>query len=404
MAFAPGALEGVRVLDLSRVLAGPWATQILGDLGADVVKVEKPGAGDDTRAWGPPFVEGGDAAYFLAANRNKRSIAVDFTKPQGAAILRALVKESHIFVENFKTGGLAKYGLDFASLIAINPALVYCSVTGFGQEGPYAQRAGYDYLIQAMGGLMSITGQPDGTPGAEPMKVGVAVADLFTGMYAVTGILAALRHAERTGVGQHLDVSLLDCQLAMLGNQAMNYFTSGTAPARLGNAHPNIAPYQVFATADGFLVLAIGNDGQFQSFCRAAQAPDLSVNPAYASNASRVAHRADLIPLVAALMLQRTTKEWIAVLEEANVPCGPINTIDQAFADPHAQARDAAHVMTRANGQSVTLVASPLRLSQTPAQPRFAPPLLAADTDQVLAERLGASAAQLKAWREEGVL
>jgi crotonobetainyl-CoA:carnitine CoA-transferase CaiB-like acyl-CoA transferase len=402
--MSPAALVGVRVLDLSRVLAGPWATQILGDLGADVIKVEKPGAGDDTRAWGPPFTQSGDAAYFLAANRNKRSIAVDFTTAEGAQIIRGLAKGSAILVENFKTGGLAKYGLDYESLRQVNPALVYCSVTGFGQEGPYAPRAGYDYLIQAMGGLMSITGQPDGAPGAEPMKVGVAVADLFTGMYAVTGILAALRHAERTGQGQHLDVSLLDCQLAMLANQAMNYFVSGNAPTRLGNAHPNIAPYQVFPTADGFLVLAVGNDGQFKSFCAAAGAVELAEDTRFASNKARVANRGALIPRVAALMAQKTTAAWIATLEEAGVPCGPINTIDQAFADPHVTARGAAEAVTRKDGEEVTLVKSPLRLSETPPTPRHAPPLLGQDTQAVLQDLLGANPAQMEAWRKGGVI
>ncbi len=404
MQTPPRALEGVRVLDLSRVLAAPWATQILGDLGADVIKVEKPGAGDDTRAWGPPFTESGDAAYFLAANRNKRSIAVDFTKAEGADIIRRLARDSKILVENFKAGGLAKYGLDYQALRQINPGLVYCSVTGFGQEGPYAPRAGYDYLIQAMGGLMSITGQPDGAAGAEPMKAGVAVADLFTGMYAVTGILAALRHAERTGQGQHLDVSLLDCQLAMLANQAMNYFVSGDAPVRLGNAHPNIAPYQVFATADGYLVLAVGNDGQFRAFCTAAGAPALGETEAFATNKARVANRAALIPQVSALMARKTTTAWIAALEEAGVPCGPINTIAQAFADPHVQARGTAEVVTRADGETVTLVSSPLRLSETPPQPRLAPPLLAQDTQAVLEEVLGADEATLAIWRAAGVI
>ena len=283
--MTPHALDGIRVLDLSRILAGPWATQILADLGAEVIKIEKPGAGDDTRGWGPPFLQNadgpGDAAYYLAANRNKRSVALDFTKPEGAALLRQLVAQSQIFVENFKTGGLAKHGLDYASVSAINPSIVYCSITGFGQDGPYAQRPGYDYLVQAMGGLMSVTGQPDGAPGAEPMKVGVAVADLFSGMYAVTGMLAALRHAERTGEGQHLDIALLDCQVAMLANQAMNWFASGQTPTRLGNIHPNITPYQVFATSDGFLVLAVGNDGQFRSFCREAR---IEADPRHATN------------------------------------------------------------------------------------------------------------------------
>jgi crotonobetainyl-CoA:carnitine CoA-transferase CaiB-like acyl-CoA transferase len=378
------ALDGVLVLDLSRILAGPWATQILGDLGADVIKIEKPGAGDDTRAWGPPFItEGGDAAYYLACNRNKRSVTLDFTKPEGADIIRRIAARADIFVENFKAGGLAKYGLNYGTLKAINPKLVYCSITGFGQTGPYAPRAGYDYLVQAMGGLMSITGQPDGAPGAEPLKVGVAVADLFTGMYAVTGILAALRHAERTGEGQHLDMALLDCQAAMLANQAMNYFVSGAAPARLGNVHPNIAPYQVFPTRDGFFVLAVGNDGQFKSFCDTA-ALSLHADPRFATNAARVANRAALIPLLETATRQRTTDEWIAVLEEAGVPCGPINTIDRVFDDPQVRARALAQTMTRADGVAVRLVASPLKLSATPPRSDIAPPPLGADTLSVL--------------------
>jgi crotonobetainyl-CoA:carnitine CoA-transferase CaiB-like acyl-CoA transferase len=403
------ALDGVRVLDLSRVLAGPWATQNLADLGADVIKVEKPGAGDDTRSWGPPFLQTpdgarGDAAYFLAANRNKRSITVDFTQSEGAALLRDLVPKCQVLVENFKTGGLKKYGLDYASLKALNPALVYCSITGFGQDGPYANRAGYDYLIQAMGGLMSITGQPDGAPGAEPMKVGVAVADLFTGMYATTAILAALRHAERTGEGQHLDIALLDCQLAMLANQAMNYFVGGTAPMRLGNAHPNITPYQVFPTRDGHLVLAVGNDGQFKAFCAASGLDALCTDDRFATNAARVANREALIPAVAQAMTAKTTAQWITALEAAGVPCGPINTIDQAFADPHVLARAAAQHLTRKDGVDVTLVASPLRLSATPVRADHAPPPLGADTDDVLSRVAGLDAHAIARLRGAGVI
>jgi crotonobetainyl-CoA:carnitine CoA-transferase CaiB-like acyl-CoA transferase len=397
------ALEGIVVLDLSRVLAGPWATQILADLGADVIKVEKPGAGDDTRAWGPPFTASGDAAYFLAANRNKRSITLDFTTKAGADLIRQLALKADIVVENFKTGGLAKYGLDYDSLRAVNPRLVYCSVTGFGQDGPYAQRAGYDYLVQAMGGLMSITGQPDGAAGAEPMKVGVAVADLFTGMYAVTGILAALRHAERTGEGQHIDVALLDCQVAMLANQAMNFLVSGQAPGRLGNAHPNIVPYQAFATADGHIILAVGNDGQFASFCRVAGLADLAGDPRFARNADRVAHRAVLAGLIAPMLKTQSTAQWIAALEEAGVPCGPINTIDQVFADPQVQARGLMQPMARADDEAVGLVRSPLRLSVTPARADHAPPLLGQDTDAVLAG-LGLSTDQIASLRAAEVI
>ena len=398
------ALEGVRVLDLSRVLAGPWATQVLGDLGADVIKVEKPGVGDDTRAWGPPFLNAadgaqGDAAYYLAANRNKRSITVDFAKPQGGDLIRKLVSRCQIVVENFKTGGLKKHGLDYTSLRAINPSLVYCSITGFGQVGPYARRPGYDYMIQAMGGLMSLTGEPAG----EPMKSAVAVADLFTGMYAVTAILAALRHAERTGEGQHIDVSLLDCQIAMLANLGMNYLASGETPLRLGNAHASIAPYQVFSTADGHVVLAVGNDEQFHHFCAAAELP-LADDPRFSHNAARVIHRRELAEAIGAAMSKRTTKDWISALEQAQVPCGPINTLPQVFADPHVIARGTVHTMTRGNGEQVRLTACPIRMDATPPTPRRAPPLLGEDTDATLKELLAASDAELGAWRDAGII
>lgn len=386
-AAPPGALNGVRVLDLSRVLAGPWSTQILGDLGAEVIKIEKPGAGDDTRGWGPPFVDGpgSDAAYFTCANRNKRSVAVDFTTPEGADIVRTLAASAQILVENFKTGGLRKYGLDYEAIRAINPAIVYCSITGFGQDGPYADRPGYDYLVQAMGGLMSVTGQPDGAPGAEPLKVGVAVADLFTGMYATVGILAALRHAERTGVGQQIDVSLLDCQVAMLANQASNFLVSGKAPGRMGNAHPNIAPYQVFACAGGHVVVAVGNDGQFGAFCRTAGLDSLPADPRFATNPQRVANRAALTELIAPAMLARDTDGWIAVLEAAGVPCGPINTIDRVFDDPQVRHRGLVRTLTRPDGTAVPVVASPLHLGVTPTRATLAPPALGADTAMVLA-------------------
>lgn len=404
MSETQSALAGVRVLDLSRVLAGPWATQILGDLGADVIKVEKPGAGDDTRSWGPPFLRTadgaqGDAAYYLAANRNKRSVTIDFAQPEGAELVRKLVPSAHIVVENFKTGGLKKYGLDYASLSKINPALVYCSITGFGQTGPYAKRPGYDYMIQAMGGLMSLTGEPAG----EPMKSAVAVADLFTGMYAVTSILAALRHAERTGEGQHLDVALLDTQIAMLANLGLNYLTSGENPARLGNAHASIAPYQVFATADGHVVLAVGNDGQFRDFCEAAGAR-LADDSRFAHNANRVIHRAELAAEISAIMAQKPTAYWMEAMERASVPCGPINTLPQVFADPHVQARGDVQTMTRADGRDVRLMASPIRMSATPPDARLAPPLLGQDTDTVLRTLLHASEAELAHWRAAGVI
>ncbi|MBX9745896.1 MAG: CoA transferase [Hyphomonadaceae bacterium] len=394
------ALAGVRVLDLSRVLAGPWATQILGDLGADVIKIEKPGEGDDTRSWGPPFTQApdgaqSDAAYYLAANRNKRSVAIDFAHPEGADLVRKLAPHCQIVVENFKTGGLKKYGLDYEALRAINPALVYCSITGFGQTGPYAKRPGYDYMIQAMGGLMSLTGEPAG----EPMKSAVAVADLFTGMYAVTAILAALRHAERTGEGQHLDVSLLDCQVAMLANLGMNYLVSGDEPKRLGNAHASIAPYQVFATSDGHVVLAVGNDGQFSDFCGAAGLK-LADDPRFAHNAARIANRLELTAAIAATMSQRTTAHWIAALEQAGVPCGPINTLPQVFADPHVIARGAVETMTRSSGAEVKLTANPIRMSETPPLSRIAPPLLGEDTAITLSTLLGLDDAELLRLRD----
>jgi crotonobetainyl-CoA:carnitine CoA-transferase CaiB-like acyl-CoA transferase len=397
------ALTGVRVLDLSRVLAGPWATQILGDLGAEIIKVEKPGAGDDTRSWGPPFLQEpgggqGDAAYYLAANRNKRSVTIDFAKPQGADIVRRLAPRCQILVENFKTGGLKKYGLDYASIAAINPAIVYCSITGFGQTGPYAKRPGYDYIIQGMGGLMSLTGEPKG----EPMKSAVAVADLFTGMYAVTAALAALRHAERTGEGQQIDISLLDSQVAMLANLGASYLTSGEPLQRQGNQHASVAPYQVFATADGHVILAIGNDKQFRDFCAAADV-SLADDPRFTNNDDRITHRADLTAALSLIMATRDTGDWVALLETAQVPCGPINTLAQVFADPQVIARGAVQTMTRADGAAVRLAANPIRMSVTPPEPRLAPPPLGQDTD-ALRDLLNASDEDIARWRRTGVI
>lgn len=398
------ALDGVRVLDLSRVLAGPWATQILGDLGADVIKVEKPGVGDDTRAWGPPFLPGqegvhGDAAYYLTANRNKRSVTIDFAKSEGAELVRKLAPHCQIFVENFKTGGLKKYGLDYASIAAINPSIVYCSITGFGQDGPYAKRPGYDYIIQGMGGLMSLTGEPAG----EPMKSAVAVADLFTGMYAVTAILAALRHAERTGEGQHIDAALLDSQVAMLANLGSSYLVSGEKPKRLGNQHASIAPYQVLATSDGHIILAVGNDGQFRDFCEASHLK-LADDPKFATNEARVRNREELTAALTHVTTQRTSAQWIAALETAQVPCGPINTLDQVYADPHVVARAAVERMTRADGQELRLAANPLRMSATPPHTRAPPPLLGQDTTTALAELLGLGEAELAALRTANII
>jgi len=400
-----GALSHIRVLDLSRVLAAPWATQILGDLGADIIKIEKPGEGDETRHFGPPFVEAadgarGDATYFLTANRNKKSVAIDFAKPEGAALIKRLARRAHVVVENFKTGALAKYGLDYESLAAENPALIYCSVTGFGHTGPYKDKAGYDYLVQGMGGLMSVTGQPDGTPGAEPMKVGVAVSDLFTGFYSAIAIQAALIHQQRTGEGQSIDMALFDCQAAALANQATNYLSGSMVPTRMGNAHPNIVPYQVFATADGFMILAIANDGQFRRFCAAS---GMATDARFATNADRVGHRTELVGLLTSLFQTRTTAAWITLLEAANVPCGPINRVDQAFADPQAVARGLTHSMARACGE-VGLVASPLRLSRTPPDYRLPPPLLGEHTREILQSELSLSDGEIDGLAAQSVI
>lgn len=382
-----GPLTGVRVLDLSRVLAGPWATQTLADLGAEVIKIERPGAGDDTRHWGPPFTstadgQPGDAAYFLCANRGKKSVELDIASPEGAEAVRRLAATCDVVVENFKTGGLKKYGLDYASLAAVNPKLVYCSITGFGQDGPDAHRAGYDYMIQAMGGLMSITGQPDGAPGAEPMKVGVAVVDLFTGLYASNAILAALWHARASGEGQHVDIALFDVQAAMLANQATNYFVSGKAPTRMGNAHPNLAPYQPFPCSDGMVIIAVGNDGQFRALCGALK---LQVEDRFATNALRVANREALGPLIAAKTEVFTMQGLMQALEAAGVPCGPVNTIDQVFEEPQAIHRGLTVEQTRPDlADPVRTVASPIRLSKTPVRYDAPPPKLGQDTEAVL--------------------
>jgi crotonobetainyl-CoA:carnitine CoA-transferase CaiB-like acyl-CoA transferase len=385
-----GPLSGVRVLDLSRVLAGPWATQTLADLGAEVIKIERPGVGDDTRHWGPPFTtkadgSKGDAAYFLCANRGKKSVELDLASPEGAAAVRDLARSCDVVVENFKTGGLKKYGLDHASLSAVNPRLVYCSITGFGQDGPDAHRAGYDYMIQAMGGLMSITGQPDGAPGAEPMKVGVAVVDLFTGLYASNAILAALLHARATGEGQAIDIALFDVQAAMLANQATNFFVSGRAPTRMGNAHPNLAPYQPFPCTDGMVVIAVGNDGQFRALCEALGVEGMGADPRFLTNALRIEHRAALTAEVSALTARLSMKGLMAALEAASVPCGPVNTVDQVFDEPQARHRGLVVEQSRDDlSGPVRTVASPIRLSATPVRYDLPPPELGADTDEVL--------------------
>ncbi len=386
------SLAGVRVLDLSRVLAGPWCTQTLADLGAEVIKVERPGSGDDTRGWGPPFLKDRDgadtqeAAYYLATNRNKRSITIDIASADGQALIRQMVLQCDVFIENFKVGDMARYGLDAAALCALNPRLVYCSVTGFGQTGPYRDRAGYDYAIQGVGGLMSVTGERDDLPGGGPQKVGVAVADLFTGMYATVAILAALRHRDLTGQGQHVDMALLDTQVAMLANLGANYLTSGVAPRRMGNAHQNVVPYQVFEVADGHMILAVGNDGQFAKFCAVAGVAELAQDERFARNADRVRNRGELIPRLAAIMKTRAKADWLGALEAARVPCGPINDLKEVFADPQVVERGMTVHLHHALADDVRLVASPMKLSGTPVQYRRPPPLLGEHTDEVLGE------------------
>ncbi|MFN9726147.1 CaiB/BaiF CoA transferase family protein [Acidovorax sp.] len=415
-----GALAGIKVLDLSRVLAGPWCTQMLADLGADVVKVERPGVGDDTRQWGPPFLKDADgndtseAAYFTACNRNKRSVTIDIATTQGQALIRQMAQGADIVVENFKVGGLKPYGLDHESLRALNPRLIYCSITGFGQSGPYADRAGYDLMVQAMTGLMSITGRADDQPGGGPMRVGVAVIDLFTGIYASNAILAALHVRDNqgngTGLGQHIDMALLDVGMAMLANQAAGFLATGKAPGRMGNSHPSLVPYQEFPTQDGNMLLAIGNDGQFQRFCAAAGQPQWAADPRYATNTLRVQHRSDLISAMQTVTRTRTTAQWVALLQDRAVPCGPINSMAQAFDDEQVKARGLVVTLPRwtegeagAGVTQITGVASPLRLSDTPPVLQSAPPALGQHTDQVLIE-MGLDAARIAALRADGVL
>ena len=404
------ALSHLAVLDLSRVLAGPWAGQVLADLGAEVIKVERPGSGDDTRGWGPPFLrdaqgnDSADAAYYLCANRNKKSITVDFTTPQGQSIVRELARTSDVVLENFKVGGLAPYGLDYAALRAVNPQLIYCSITGFGQTGPYASRAGYDLLVQAMGGLMSITGRQDGEPGAGPQKAGVAVTDILTGLYAAIGILAALAHRERTGVGQHIDLGLLDVQVACLANQAMNYLVSGSAPRRSGNSHPNLVPYQDFPTSDGYMVIAVGTDAQFARLCAVTGLAGIAEDPDFSTNQQRVANRRELIGKLSAATVTQSTAHWVAALESVGVPAGPINSLDAVFDDPQVRARGMRIDLPHPVAGSVSLVANPLRLSETPVTYRSAPPPLGAQTREVLSERLAMSAEDIEALRANGII
>ncbi len=409
------SLTGIRVLDLSRVLAGPWCTQTLADLGADVIKIERPGSGDDTRGWGPPFLKDqagqdtAEAAYYLGTNRNKRSVTCDIAQPAGQALIRELVKRCDVFVENFKVGDMARYGLDYPSLQLLNPRLVYCSVTGFGQTGPYRERAGYDYAIQGMGGLMSITGERDDLGGG-PQKVGVAVADLFTGMYSAVAILAALRHVERTGEGQHIDIALLDTQVAMLANLGANYLVSGNVPGRAGNAHQNIVPYQVFEVAAAphgtkdYLILAVGNDSQYAKFCEVAGRPELAADPRFAKNQDRVRNRAMLVPMLEEIMKGRSKMQWLAALEAAKVPCGAINNLAEVFADPQVNQREMVTTWQHPVQPELRLVSSPMKLSATPVRTDLPPPLLGQHTDEVLRELLACTNDRLSELRNGKVI
>ena len=397
-----GPLTGIRVLDLTRVLAGPWATQLLADFGAEVIKIEKPGEGDDTRGWGPPFITNpdgsrGDAAYFLSANRGKSSVCIDMASAEGQQLIRGLAAKSDVVMENFKVGGLAKYGLDHDSLKAVNPKLIYCSITGFGRNGPYAQRAGYDFMIQGMAGLMSITGEPDGAP----MKTGVAFADIFTGLYATNAVIAALYHRQRTGIGQFIDMALLDSQVAVLANQGLNYLVGGQAPTRLGNAHPNIVPYQTFETRDGHIIIAVGSDRQFAEYCRIIGVAEAA---RFKTNRQRVEARAALIPLLIPPMKARTTAEWVAAFESAAIPCGPINTIDEVFANPQVLARGLQIGLTRDDGTQTPGIANPVQFSETPIDYDKAPPRLGEGTETVLKELLGLSVADIAVLRKSGAI
>ncbi|WP_434984446.1 CaiB/BaiF CoA transferase family protein [Vreelandella zhaodongensis] len=404
MSTATKPLAGIKVLDISRVLAGPWCGQMLADMGADVIKVERPISGDDTRHWGPPWLAGSsESAYYLCANRGKRSVTVDMAKPEGQALIKQLVATSDVLLENFKVGGLKKYGLDYESLKTLNPRLIYCSITGFGQESPYAHRAGYDFMIQAMGGIMSLTGKPDHEPGGGPVKIGVAFTDIFTGLYAANAVLAALYQRHVTDSGCHIDMALMDVQVGVLANQALNYLTSGQVPQRLGNAHPNIVPYQAFATADGHMIVAVGNDEQFKRFCQVIDQPNLPLDPRFATNGARVQHREVLGPLLEAVLLTKKTDEWLSVFEAAGVPSGPINTLDRVFDDPHVKARGLKQTLPHSQAGHVDLVANPIRINGESISAQTAPPSLGEHTQQVLDE-LGITSEQRHALQQAGII
>lgn len=403
-------LAGIRVLDMSRILAGPWVGQLLADLGAEVIKIERPGTGDDTRGWGPPFLkdregrETRESAYFMSANRGKKSVTLDISRPEGQAIARELADTSDVLLENYKVGDLTRYGLGYAELSARNPKLVYCSITGFGQTGPYRDRAGYDFMIQGMGGLMSITGERDDAPGGGPQKAGVAIADLMTGMYSTVGILAALHESRTSGLGQHIDMALLDSQIAWLANQNMNYLIGGEVPGRMGNAHPNVMPYQTFRTRDGDIILAVGNDGQFRRFCEAAGIPEVGADARFATNASRLANRKACTDALAPAIAKKTTAEWVALLDPIGVPCGPINRLDEVYADPQVQHRGMKIDVPHPLSGTVPLVANPIRYSRTPIVSDVPPPLLGEHTDEVLRDLLHKSDAEIAVLREQRVV
>jgi crotonobetainyl-CoA:carnitine CoA-transferase CaiB-like acyl-CoA transferase len=405
-----GPLSGYRILDMSRVLAGPWAGQMLADLGAEVIKIERPGAGDDTRQWGPPYLkdaEGEDtseSAYYLCANRGKKSVTIDITQTRGQKIIRQLAAQSDVLIENFKVGGLKKYGLDYEQLKDCNPKLVYCSITGFGQTGPYAERPGYDFLIQGMGGLMSITGVPDNEAGGGPVKVGVAVSDLATGLYAINAIQAALLERVQSGEGQHIDIALLDVQAAMLANQASNYLVGGVVPIRLGNAQPNIVPYQAFATTNGEIILAVGNDGQFSRFCKAVDNPELATDSRFSTNEKRVRNRPKLCDIIARLLEQENSEYWLEKFESLGVPCGPINSIEQVFSDPQILARNMVVDLEHPLSPNLHLPGNPINYSRTRLDATGAPPLLGEHTESVLREKLEYSADEIKLLKEQGVI
>jgi len=405
-----GALSHIRVLDLSRVLAGPWCAQNLADLGAEVIKVERPKSGDDTRHWGPPFAKDplgkdtSESAYYISINRNKKSITLDISTPEGQEIVRGLVEQSDVVIENYKVGQLAKYGLDYESLRAIKPNLIYCSITGFGQTGPYQHRAGYDFILQGMGGFMSITGEADHLPGGGPQKAGVAIVDLFTGMYASSAILAAVIHRDRSGEGQYIDMALLDTQVAMLANISSNYLCSGVSPHRWGNAHPNVVPYQTFQTSDSWIIVAVGNDGQFRHFVKAGDRELLADDPRFATNPARIEYRDALIPLLAAMVKEKTKVEWISLLESVGVPCGPINNLQEVFENEQVVARGIQLNMPHPTAGSMKLVASPMRLSKTPVTMRMPPPLLGEHTEEILSATLHYTYEQIAQFRSKGII